>query len=129
MNGNVMYTTYTHTWLKAYSATGNFGKKYLPTWPAKAALSEQKRDQSSTPPLLTTMGTHKQDRGEESILSFYRTHGIELTLPVLTTSLLKPLQRDSGGTQLRSPCCPLVMANCQNLCLNEHTQHLRALLE
>lgn len=26
--------------------------------------------------------------------------------------------------QLRSPHCPLVMATCQNLSLNEHAQHL-----
>lgn len=109
----------THTWLKAESATGNFGKKYPPTWPARAALSKQTRDQSSSPPLLTHMGTPKQDRGEESILSFYSTRRLELTLPILTLTLSQT-QSDSGGTQLRSPRCPLAMANCQNVCPNEH---------
>lgn len=118
----------THTWLKAESATGNFGKKYPPTWPARAALSKQTRDQSSSPLLLTHMGTPKQDRGEESILSSYSTRRLELTLPILTLTLSQT-QSDSGGTQLRSPRCPLAMANCQNVCPDEHAQHLRALLE
>lgn len=129
MNGNVIYTTQTHTWLKAYSATGNFGKKLLPTWPVRAALSKQRRDQSSSPLLLTNMGPCKQDRGEENILSFYRTHGIELTLPVPTTI---PSQTPAEGKwwhTAQEPTCPLVTANCQNFCLNEDVQHLRILLE
>lgn len=77
MNGNVMYTSYLHTWLKAYSATGNFGKKYLPTcllsWPAKAALSKQMEDQGSSPPLYTNTGTPKQTgEGKSSCYSTVR---------------------------------------------------------
>lgn len=68
-------------------------------------FSKQKRDQGSSPPLLTNLSTPKQDKGEESILSFYSTHRLELILPILTTIPSKHLQSDSAGTQIRSLCC------------------------
>lgn len=49
------------------------------SWLARAALSKQKRDQASSPPLLRYVGTPKQDRGEESILSSYSTHRLGVT--------------------------------------------------
>lgn len=132
MNGNVMYTSQPHTWLKAYNATGNFGKKYLPTcllsWPVKAALSKQMRNQGSSPPLHTNTGIPRQDRGEEIILLFHSTRKLHLTLPVLTTTSQTPTEWQRWYTAQEPTLSFVVMANCQNLCPNEHAQHLTGLL-
>lgn len=61
------------------------------------------------------------------MLLFLGAHKLELTLPHTTTTSHSP-QSGRGGTELRSPYCPLVMADCQNPSPGDHVQHLTGLL-